>query len=195
MPKLWLALALTLQGTVHFTDTTGDTVLPGVTVTVVDAAGQKTDVVTDENGRYRVPNLSRGKALVVAELSGLGQSKHAVCVESEVTVDDVQLHMIPSYGCLIGGSDVPEPAGFELAGTVIDAEGRPVGNVLIEVRRESATYSSTRADAGGEFVVPVSENGIFDLHVRAPGYQDESMPIYEGTPKITVRLHRACGSK
>src|SRR5687768_17802269 len=92
MPVTALCTILMLSGTVHaqetglsgtVTDTT-DAVLPGVTVTAVHTAtGNTFVVVTDAEGRYRLPPLRSGVYRVTAELAGF----------SPVTQDGLELQL------------------------------------------------------------------------------------------------------
>ncbi|MCP5526140.1 MAG: carboxypeptidase regulatory-like domain-containing protein [Verrucomicrobiales bacterium] len=94
------------------------------------------------------------------------------------------------------GTGVDDAWGATASGRVLDADGNPVASA--EVLLAAATASGldrtkqARTDEAGHFVVPVSEEGVWQLLVQAPGWAPEwrEFEVGAGKEPVAITLNR-----
>jgi hypothetical protein len=112
--------AATISGDVH--DETG-AVLPGVSVTITNVdTGTTRTVVTDDEGRYRAPNLMVGSYTVAAELEGFKTTTRAgitLVIGQEAIVDfSLSLGQVSENVVVTGEAPIVDTRGAVLGGLV-----------------------------------------------------------------------------
>ncbi len=119
LPGTVSAQTAELRGAVA--DSTGSA-LPGVTVTIVNAAtGVERVVVTDDQGAFRVPALQPGPYTVESTLSGFGPDNRKVTL-TVGQVGDVKVTL--SVGAIEESIQVVGRAAVEIETTKSDLVGR-----------------------------------------------------------------------
>jgi len=129
-----------IYGTVRFRpddgeDTTeGRTPLKGVSLTL-SSGEKKVHATTDSGGAYSLSNLPPGEYVVDAELSGYYLNRFGW------GMDDVRLH---ANGCAV--ADLLMKVDTKVEGTVLDNDGAPVGDALVEM-----VSTEEKLDRGTQF--------------------------------------------
>lgn len=91
---------------------------------------------------------------------------------------------------------VDDAVGATASGRVLDADGNPVAGaeVLLAVTAASGPNRAkeARTDEAGHFVVPVSEEGVWQLLVQAPGWAPEwrEFKVGAGNEPLAITLDR-----
>lgn len=130
----------------------------GVTVTV---AGAEQSVTTDVTGGYRLTTIPPGATLsFVAD----GYTPADVAVGDSATVDTALVFS-------------------RVTGSVLDGEGQPVGNALVQGGEATAV---SRND--GTFTLDGAE-GVRDVRISASGFDNVTLPV-DGARPVTARLER-----
>ncbi len=72
-----------------------------------------------------------------------------------------------------------------IRGVVVDSEGQPVGNAVVEVvgSRERAA-----SDADGQFVLDNLSSDDVELHVRAPRFMHKNVHVHDGSDSLRITL-------
>ena len=139
------------------TDSSGDPVR-GVQLSI-SQAGQHWSRHTDENGDYRIEDLSMA---VVGTLYSL----HPEYANLEFKI----LRTNQRHDFMLVKAD-----GY-LAGKVLDPDGQPIEQAWVTIRGEEAPFSGyrhspARTDANGEFELRCIKDPVVSIHVRDKGYR------------------------
>ena len=176
LPPILLAREAPLQG--RIVDAAG-VPLPGARVMSVTAAGQyraQADhpvAVADADGRFRVAGQASGRAIPAGE-----------AVAIEVRLDDgreFDVEVVPGRGdgpatirlpafAAGGPAGAGEVAGDEIAGTVVDRQGRPIEGAVADAYSWAPGNRAT-TDAAGRFRIRVPEQGKLEVRVTRDGYE------------------------
>ncbi|AZM58036.1 MFS transporter [Streptomyces sp. WAC 01529] len=153
------AAGVPVCGTVQHPD---GTVVPRAALTLIDVAGQQVGRgASGEDGRYALSTPGSGSFVLIAAAGGHQPQAVTVTVgERPVELDVV-----------LGGAG-------RLAGTVVTADGTPVGNAavtLTDVRGE--VVASTRSGREGGYVMTDLVAGEYTLAASAPAYRPAALPV------------------
>lgn len=146
---------------------------------IVDGPGGQYTMTTDDNGRYRLAGLKPGEYTVRAEFPSN--------LSSGSTLDRVSL---VDRGCgFVSFSAIPISG---VVGTVVDAEGKPVSGISVDLlradRRDSAFPEplSWLTDEQGQFAFTGLAPGTYVLGVGLDGIRSEGFryerTFFPGTP-------------
>lgn len=170
--------SLALSGTVKHHGRT----LPGVQVTVTDAAGnQVARTATDADGTYRVPLAKGGSYLVIAGSEGLSPSATMVSVGDHPVQRDVTLAGRSSIKGRVlrqaAGTSAPEGLASAVV-TLVDPDGSVAGTVRTA---DDGSYHFTQLTPGSYVVtaqgatrrpvarsLEVPDDGVVELDVHVP---------------------------
>ena len=151
--------------------------------------GERGEEETDAEGRFAFEEVPDGKYFVVLDETGYRAVKSAKLeLRAGREVDDVVL--------------VADP-GLTVAGTVIDADDKPVAEAIVWGRRPrslmdfSAAFDDGgntrgRTDAEGRFQLAGFEAGKVELTVRAPGFIASEQEVQAGASDVTIELRPSC---
>lgn len=138
---------------------------------VVEGSSRRLEAVTNEKGNYRISQLPAGSYSVKVELPE-GLAIHNS--EQQVTVSD--------RGC--AQVDFWIQTDTRIAGTVLDAGGQPVSEILIELvpLARSNTYpASVTTDQKGRYELKLLQPGRYLLGVRIYGLAGSTYVAYPRT--------------
>lgn len=168
--SLTKALPATLHGTVSLS-TTGAT-LPGVTITLTDAAGSK-NTVTDINGNYQINDITYGNYSITFSAPRLQQSTLT--------------------GSLAPGQNATLNATMTMAPIILSVAS-PVDGAVIGATE--ITVSGSAANADTVTVTAVNNNVAQDYNVSLSGDgYSVTIPLSAGSTSITVTGGNSYGAR
>lgn len=154
----------TIDGLVEAPDL--DAPLAGATVTIV---GTNTSAVTDDNGRYQLPNVEPGTVKLRADFAGFSSQERTVRVEAGVTAKlDFQLATIPLLNetIVVVGSrtprtnvETPVPVDVVSAEDIARSGRTETGRVLHSLAASYISTPQSIAD-GTDHIDPASLRGL-----------------------------------
>ncbi len=112
---------------------------------------------TAADGTYQIGNIPAGDAIIVADGAdiGYGTAEAHTTIRSGDTVQvDLALNAAPG----------------NIAVTVVDADGNPLADALVEAMSEDTLAASDTTDANGEVVLEV-QPGTYNVEATKAGYQ------------------------
>ncbi len=127
--------------------------------------------VTDAQGRYRIEDVAVGPVVLRATLAGRRETVASVFLGPDGPAGGSPTHVLWP--------------GTSVNGTVVDAEGRPVGAaevVVSSARGGSSERRRTVSDAAGRFLVTVADSGPFVVAARRPGARSRTWQRFEHPP-------------
>lgn len=85
------------------------TVLPGVTVAIIDRLGRQRTTVTDARGRYEFQMIPAGIYTVRSELDGYGVATRVINLSSGKTQKDIETIQVSYDGDFVTAEPLPPP--------------------------------------------------------------------------------------
>ena len=139
---------------------------------VIEGQSRRVEAVTNAKGKYRITKLPAGSYTVKVELpEGLGIHNS----EQQVTVSD--------RGC--AQVDFWMQPDTRITGTVLDANGQPASEILIELvplpDRRNAYPASVKTDQNGHYELKLLQPGPYLLGVRIYGLAGSTYVAYPRT--------------
>jgi protocatechuate 3,4-dioxygenase beta subunit len=180
----------------HGTVTSSGSPVPGCTVSIVKFGAETEErnemgvATTNEKGEYEIQGVQPGKYYVFAQTGqegGTGKAR-TVRMETEVTSDDLGKRV-----------DIVFPSGA-IAGTAVDAAGKPVAGATVIVMQADApdvrsfeeilSYygGQTLTDETGTFEVGGLRPGAYNVEVVKEGFAHHSVGPRELSAGQTLRL-------
>lgn len=138
---------------------------------------------TDDRGHFRVGGLTAGAATVVALAEGLAPSDPVSLEVQDGQTARVQITLQP---------------GLEIRGKVVDDQGAPIGEAMIEGYADTTTRAplpgrnaSATSGADGSFVLRGLHAGTYFVYGYRDGLsQSAPLPIAAGSRALTLTLSR-----
>jgi protocatechuate 3,4-dioxygenase beta subunit len=194
--------ALTVDGTVEKAGAVGgvvtgdDGTVAGVMVTVYDSSGRQLNShITSEDGSYQIPGLAPGEVTVCFDPAYTSGGYLRTCYGAQ---PDGSGSPITVTAGELSTADVQLQVGASITGTITDASGAPVSNVLVYAFRPDIFDSySSQTDESGSFTIgglrPADYQVCFDpSYAQGPaagGYAAEcydDQPSFETADLVTV---------
>lgn len=138
---------------------------PGTTMARANSADYRTTMV-DAAGRFFVANLQAGKYVL------------RVWAEGRAVLEGVEVSLMESEEKTDMKLVLASP--FQIAGTVLDPEGSPLGGAYVSVSHPGAPLSKrviSWTDASGRFTLAVAETGEYELRASNPSQWSASSTV------------------
>ena len=178
--------AATLRGQVFMRESQ----MPAVDIRVVCGAGRTSAALTDAEGRFTISDLPAGPCSISASVSGLLVDDELFDLPENDLSISIELHDAGEQcGCLVRAGDIPPTIVY--SGLVIEQDGQPLANVMVEVD-DLAGHISVFTAPDGEFRTEVTRDGAKHIQFSAPGYPIVRLhvPCEEEADKLKVRMRR-----
>jgi hypothetical protein len=130
--------------------------LAGISITITNKQGKRTELITDSNGSYEISGLKSGEYEVRASLP-------EYYYEDEYSVRKIKVY---DRGC--AREDFAAIPNGQISGRIVDAEGNPVKKAkIVLIKPDIEGYLSMRNEIAADYVN--DEKGRFELNQIPPG--------------------------
>ncbi|MEX0908693.1 MAG: carboxypeptidase regulatory-like domain-containing protein [Gemmatimonadaceae bacterium] len=148
---------------------------------------------SDERGYYRICGLPAELTAEAFVRRGADSTGRVQIVFGDALLG-MATFMLPGAGAVAAGDTVPGPAGgtatATVSGTVVDADGKPIGNAHVSV---TAGRNAATTDSTGAFTLTGQPTGTHALVVRRLGYRPVEVAVNLTplrTSEITVEMQQ-----